>query len=755
MTIQKRLASGLLALSLGLSLSACDRADERMDRIGDIGQGVLDQLGGGGTADGPVPMTKVPVESRAFYGKMQDAASLRSSPTARPLFVVGSIVAKPRALPEPGTEALMAEAPAARSAEAIVPSDEADAIIVVPTEDELQALEAERTGTRSPTASPSPRLSQALKGRRTIAIDPKSTRSLESTLPREVLKDTRMQSGPVLSAPLKSLPMEDAENMEEAADEPVMAVPEPAPAPLPQKTAERRVVMGQTALQSQLNAESRMIDTAQRYGLAANIQRSRSGQMVIEVGARAMKPTKFGGPDDNEIPWLVEDEEDLTCPENTTPEEISQNPMLATVCVIQELKASGEFEYVEKDWVYHHQMVRRPGGSGPVTASAVTPNDPLWDLQWNFLNQGGDTGQSAGGAGFVDFWTKQATQGSDEVVVAVVDTGLDMDHPDISGSPNLAPGWDMVSDIAMANDGDGRDYNPNDPGDACPEEFVPEDTFHGTHVAGTIGAAVTNNASGVAGGAWNVKVVPVRALGKCGGRLSDINDAIRWAGGLIPEYDEYGYEVWNDNPADIINLSIGIFRFCPASMQDAINAVTERGVTVVAAAGNDKVDTQFYAPGGCDNVVTVAAGDARGLMAPYSNYGAEVDLMAPGGDLSRDDNGDGRPDGILSTKTAHDCTDPVTNESIADCFYAYEQGTSMAAPHVSAALALIKSKRPELSGNSLSDILLSALTPRNEEQCAGPCVQYPGAEPIEGSDELCKRPCGAGMLNLSNIQLEN
>jgi serine protease len=307
----------------------------------------------------------------------------------------------------------------------------------------------------------------------------------------------------------------------------------------------------------------------------------------------------------------------------------------------------------------------------------------------------------------------------------------------------------------MANDGDSRDSDPNDPGDQCPEEFVFEDTFHGTHVAGTVGASVSNNGNGVAGGAWNVKIVPVRALGKCGGRLSDINDAIRWAGGLIPEYDELGNEVWNDNPADIINLSIGLFRFCPASMQDAINAVTERGVVVVAAAGNDSVSTQYYAPGGCNNVVSVAAGDARGRIAPYSNYGAEVDVLAPGGDLQRDDNGDGRPDGILSTKHASNCTDPVTNESIADCYYAYEQGTSMAAPHVSAALALIKSKRPDLTGTALADVLLAALNPRSQEQCSGPCDQYPGAEPVSAGSEICRLPCGGGLLNLSDVNLDN
>ncbi|MEQ8558454.1 MAG: S8 family peptidase [Henriciella sp.] len=752
MTFRKKLAAALAGLGLCAGLAACDRTDERVDRLEDIGRGVMDQLGGGdGTGGGANRMESAPVAARALAGKIMESSPIQAGPSAQQKFVVGSIVAKPRSLPEPASPVRSMDAPTMADYDAYVAGEDSDALIVVPSDDEMEALEETEAGTRTVEEAPQ-RLQQAMRSRRTITIDPKS-RDLSqsgSMVAREVLKDSR----PALkSAPQRTLSL--PETMERAA--PAPAPPEMAElqAPLPAKSAERRLMMRQDAMSAQVNAESRMIETAQRYGLAANIQRSRSGQMVIEIGSRATKPTRYEGDGAAEgVPWIVSDD-DRECPENPTEAQLQADPQLATVCVIQELKNSGDFEYVEKDWVYHHQFVRRPKNEGPITASSITPNDPLWQLQWNFLGQGSGEGKAPGGAGFVDFWTSQATQGSDEVVVAVVDTGLEMSHPDIKDSPNLAPGWDMVTDIGMANDGDSRDSDPNDPGDECPEDFVFENTYHGTHVAGTVGASVTNNANGVAGGAWNVKIVPVRALGKCGGRLSDINDAIRWAGGLIPEYDELGNEIWNDNPADIINLSIGIFRFCPASMQDAIDEVVERGVVVVAAAGNDKVSTQFYAPGGCNNVLSVAAGDARGIMAPYSNYGAEVDLMAPGGDLTRDDNGDGRPDGILSTKTAHDCIDPVTNESIEDCFYAYEQGTSMAAPHVSAALALIKSKRPELQGTSLSDVLLAALTPRSQEQCSGPCVQYPGAEPVEGSPDLCKRPCGSGLLNLSNINLDD
>lgn len=335
----------------------------------------------------------------------------------------------------------------------------------------------------------------------------------------------------------------------------------------------------------------------------------------------------------------------------------------------------------------------------------------------------------------------------------MVDTGLEMSHPDIKDSPNVAPGWDMVSDPDTGNDGDGRDSDPNDPGDLCPERNVFADTFHGTHVAGIVGAGFTNNSSGVAGGAWNVKIVPVRALGKCGGRLSDINDAIRWSAGTIPEYDELGNEVWNENPADIINLSIGLFKACPASMQDAIDEVTAQGVIVVAAAGNDMVPTEYYAPAGCRNVLTVAGGDARGYIAPYSNYGDAVDILAPGGDLGRDDNGDGHPDGVLSTKSALNCSDPLTGAPVSNCHYAYEQGTSMATPHVSAALALIKSKRPDMTATELVDTLMSGVSSIQPEQCRGDCSQYPGSEPTLDDSDICYRPCGAGQLNLAGVTL--
>lgn len=735
----KRVALTASALTL-VGLSACDRQQERLDRAGALGDAVLGQLGGEDvTQSDEARYAAVPIEARAFAASVPEIADTSAE---RPRFVIGSIVAKPAALP-PSIELseVMAEPEMALD---VVVDDQAEAKIIVPDQETLDRAVEDPDVIRRIELP-------ASKSRSITVVDPESRSQTnrvirdEKALPRAPLKETvdqkRYERGitrePVVRT--RSLAIQ------------LPATPEERMAQLPKldpKVAQRALIQPNAALQRQLVAEERMIQTATKFKVAASIQRSRSGQMVIEIGSDALNPTNFTEAVLQQGRIALEN--GVACDE-VAAQQSDANPLVAMECVIEDLKASGEFEYVEKDWLYEHQMIRLPGGEE--TPSLITPNDPLFDLQWHYKSQGTDAGESAGGAGFVDFWTDQASQGSSEVVVAVVDTGLQMDHPDIRDSVNVVAGWDMVSDLDVANDGNGRDADPNDPGDVCPEAGVLSNTFHGTHVAGIIGAAATNNSDGVAGGAWNVKVVPVRALGKCGGKLSDINDAIRWAAGTIPEFNELGEEVWNENPADIINLSLGLFKTCPASMQDAINSVTEQGVVVVVAAGNKSVPTEFFAPAGCQNVVTVAGGDARGHLAPYSNYGAAVDVLAPGGDLTRDDDGDGNPDGVLSTKTAENCADPLTGESVATCYYAYEQGTSMASPHVAAALALIKSKRPDLTSDQLVSTLLSGVRSIPENQCTGLCAQFPGAVPTLDDPDMCLRPCGSGLLNLADVTL--
>jgi hypothetical protein len=430
----------------------------------------------------------------------------------------------------------------------------------------------------------------------------------------------------------------------------------------------------------------------------------------------------------------------------------SSDPQARLACTVEELQASGNFEYVEKNFIVATEMSRKRG------SMVVTPSDPLYGFQWHFMAQGDGEGKSPGGAGFAEFWAKKRQVGSRSVTVAVIDTGLDMSLPDIAGSANIAPGVDMISLPFYGNDGNGRDMDPSDPGDICDEnDPYAENSYHGTHVAGTVGAVGTNNGEGVAGGAWEVTIVPVRALGKCGGLSSDVAEAIRWAAGVDPvivESDDGGTFLYqNANPADVINLSLGFMapNGCTMSMQSAINDAVAAGAIVVAAAGNAGVDIAKYAPSGCQNVIAVAAGDAEGALTPYSNWGALVDIMAPGGDMTKDANGDGRPDGVLSTRRDSDCRDPITNGVVQDCYVSFLQGTSMAAPHVSAALALLKSDNPDASADQLIAMLVNdGVSPRTPEQCTVACGRG-GGTPLAADPAQCQRACGNGLLNLGKL----
>jgi len=735
------LKCGLAGVFL-LGMTGCDRTEERTERVSTLGQAVLDQImGRSATQDPERQLAAAPLDARA-YARKKEALPSVSGQASRPVrYVIGSIVAKPRDMPAPLYVADIQSQP--EKAFDVVVDDRAEAKLIIPDAETLKNAEAD--------PEIIDRLEKSRSKKRPVTvIDPRilsAPAPVENKdLPRLSLKK-QIELKQIAEGSLPQRPVRP----------PIVIRPETAQMrakKLPKlsvKTAQRARTMQTSALKKQVRAEDQMIETISKYKLAASIQRSRSGQMVMEIGADALEPTALShssGMGLQQRSSLVLDN-NATCPPGRSSAS-SEDPQRLMQCVIDDLKATGEFEYVEKDYVFEHQMMRFPSGE---TSSALLPDDPLFQYQWNFRNKGEAPDEAEGGSGFVDFWTRSRSQGSYDVTVAVIDTGLQLNHPDILASTNIMPGWDMVSDPDVGNDGDSRDSNPEDPGDLCPERGIFANTYHGTHVAGIVGAGASNNKTGIAGGAWTIQIVPVRALGKCGGRLSDINDAIRWAAGTIPEYDVLGNEVWNENPADIINLSIGLFRSCPASMQDAIDAVTAEGVIVVAAAGNDAVTTDYYAPAGCRNVLTVAGGDARGHLAPYSNYGDAVDLIAPGGDLTRDDDADGNPDGILSMKTSENCIDPVTGKSISQCYYAYEQGTSMAAPHIAAALALIKTAYPEMNSETLVSTLLSGVSSVSPEQCAGACNLYPDGVPMADDPDMCLRPCGAGQLNLANIKL--
>lgn len=705
----RQVLTGISIGILALGGAACDQQTARKERAGTLYQAVVDQLAASENANAKPRLETVKPEERAVFGRLSDQARVQIE-QERKRIAVGSIIAKPRVVEQ---------------MQAVVRARSSRAAPGVPAPVDVEAeFEAEpplpQESITLPDAPPLP-----------VPAPPPAPSADEP----EALKSSR--------------PPRPQYSKRAPPPPPAVAMPQPVIVSAPEYRDLTEETLQPRVMEAMITAQSSMFEQMDKLGLEGSVSASASsGQMVIDMFASASQLT------DGEAlsqPFIAEDAV-LECPETLARETMQSDKLLATNCMVEILRASGNYEYVEKDFIFDHQFARAP--SRPENL-LVTPDDALWELQWNFQNNGFEDGQSPGGAGFVDFWTRQKQTGSADVTVAVVDTGLALSHPDIAASPNIAPGWDMVTDPAMGNDGDGRDNDPNDPGDLCnPNKPGASDSYHGTHVAGTIGAAASNNGQGVSGGAWNVKIVPVRALGKCGGRLSDINDAIRWAGGIMPAESAQGELVFNDNPADIINLSIGLFERCPASMQDAIDSVVERGAVVVAAAGNARLGTEFYAPASCQNVITVAAGDARGYIAPYSNFGPEVDVLAPGGNLDRDDNNDGRPDGVLSTRPATDCYDPLTGDPIASCYYAFEQGTSMAAPHVSAALALIAAREPELTGPQISAILMGALMPRDGEQCTASCELYPDATPIPGQPGRCTRSCG-GLLNLGILEAPN
>ena len=346
-------------------------------------------------------------------------------------------------------------------------------------------------------------------------------------------------------------------------------------------------------------------------------------------------------------------------------------PIAQVYAITEKLKNLPEVEYAEPDQILQHTL---------------TPNDPQYSNQWDLWDTQGINAPAA--------W--DITTGSSSIVVADVDTGI-TNHVDLSG--RTVPGYDFISNAQIANDGNGRDSDPSDPGDwitysesSNPSSIfygclVENSSWHGTHTAGTIGAS-GDNSIGIAGINWNSKILPVRVLGKCGGYNSDIIDGMLWAAGLpvsgVPA---------NPNPAKVLNLSLGGTGSCSTTFQNAINQITAAGAVVVVAAGNSGVNVSNSVPANCNGVISVSATASDGSLASYSNYGSKVKISAPGGDFNKDV-------GILSTLNTG-TTVPVSDT------YGYYQGTSMAAPHVTGVVSLMFSLDPALTPSQALQILQS------------------------------------------------
>lgn len=347
---------------------------------------------------------------------------------------------------------------------------------------------------------------------------------------------------------------------------------------------------------------------------------------------------------------------------------------------------------------------------------AFTPNDPRYGNQWAYY-------EATGGINLPAAWDQSTGAG---VVVAVLDTGI-TPHSDLNA--NIVSGYDFISSLTTAQDGNARDPDPNDPGDwapagACdpPNDGASNSTWHGTHVAGTV-AAVTNNGVGVAGVAFSAKVMPLRVLGRCGGSTSDIADAIIWAsGGTVAGIPT------NANPVEAINLSLGGEGACGATTQSAINQAVAAGTVVVVAAGNSNLDASGFEPANCQNVIVVGANTRAGAKSSFSNFGPLVDVSAPGG-------GDTGIDSTINTGTSVPAAEG----------YRFYQGTSMATPHVAGTVALMQ------SALASSPAAVESVLKNTARSFPVPCDPGCGAGIINASSAIAGAV--SGVLTLTDVTL--
>jgi serine protease len=369
--------------------------------------------------------------------------------------------------------------------------------------------------------------------------------------------------------------------------------------------------------------------------------------------------------------------------------------------------------------------VRDIAAPASLRPSAFRPSDAEYrDYQWDLKAPSGRAtafgDRNWGGSHVNAAWDLADGKG---IVVAVLDTGITT-HVDVN-TRLASAGYDFITDALLSGrKNDGRTPGGWDPGDwttsepwksMCTDAFYPPQpsSWHGTHVASTVGAERTDNGIGLAGIAYHARVLPIRVLGHCGGFDSDISDAIIWAaGGHVDGVPD------NTHPAQVINLSLGGYGQCTADdpMGQAIALANRRGATVVVAAGNDADNAKNFSPASCPGTVTVAATGVTSRRAYYSNYGRTVDLAAPGGGIYAGDRSSGEqvPDGFVWQAINSGTTRPVADDS----GYAGYAGTSQATPHVSGTVALMQGARlarglKPLSPVQVLDILQrTAVTPK-------------------------------------------
>ncbi len=315
------------------------------------------------------------------------------------------------------------------------------------------------------------------------------------------------------------------------------------------------------------------------------------------------------------------------------------------------LGRQGIVDYAEADGIAY--TTGGNGAVGPALRPALIPDDPFFSpYQWNFFDQGMTSGSAVSNFG-VNGVTAWNTSSGSNVIVAIVDTGIAYENfggftqaPDLVGATFVSP-FNFVNNTTHANDDNG----------------------HGTHVAGTVRQS-TNNALGVAGLAFGAQLMPVKVLNSAGsGSLTAIANGINWAA---------------SHGAKVISMSLG-GSVGSTTLSNAVVNAWNAGCVLCAATGNTGRSGVSY-PARYTNCIAVGATRFDGARAGYSTFGTGIDVVAPGGDVGVDQNGDGFGDGILQQTFA-------TGSPTVFAYYFF-QGTSMATPHVAAIAAMVIANRP-------------------------------------------------------------